>query len=86
MFCMVPKFNRKTKKEALNYAKQLHHFCLQIDKTFTISHKEFKDLDWLPVYSRFEQCVISITFKSINGSCPYYLNKFLNLHPNVILV
>ena len=37
--------------------------------------KKFKDLNWLPVINRFEQCVISIVFKFINGNCPYYLNE-----------
>ena len=27
----------------------------------------------LPVINRFEQCVISVVFKFINGDCPYYL-------------
>ena len=46
-------------------------FYLQVDNMSTISHKEFKDLNWLPVSTRFEQCVISIVFKFINGNCPY---------------
>ena len=53
-------------------------FCLQLDKMFTISHKEFKHLNWLPVINRFEQCVISIVF---NGNCPYYLNEVFEFAP-----
>ena len=56
-------------------------FCLQLDKMSTISHKEFKDLSWLPVITRFEQCVISIVFKFINGICPYYLNEVFKFAP-----
>ena len=56
-------------------------FCLQLDKISTISHKEFKDLNWLPVITRFEQCVISIVFKFINGNCPYYLNEVFEFVP-----
>ena len=40
-----------------------------------IPHKEFNDLNWLLVINRFEQCVISIVFKFINGNYPYYLNE-----------
>ena len=31
-------------------------FCLQLDKMSTISHKhkEFEDLNWLPVITKFE--------------------------------
>ena len=56
-------------------------FCLQLDKMSTISHKEFKDLNWLPVINRFEQCVISIMFKFINSNCPYYLNEVSEFAP-----
>ena len=56
-------------------------FCLELDKMCTISHKKFNDLNWLPVTTRFEQCVISITFKFINGNCPYYLNGFFEFAP-----
>ena len=52
-----------------------------MDKISTISHKEFKDLNWLPVFNRFEQCVISIVFKFINGNCPHYLNEVFEFAP-----
>ena len=50
-------------------------FWLQLNKISTIFHIKFKDLNWLPVITRFEQCVISMVFKFINGNCPYHLNK-----------
>ena len=56
-------------------------FCLQLHKMGTISHKEFQDLNWLPVITRLEQCVISIVFKFINGNCPYYSNEVLEFPP-----
>ena len=37
-------------------------FCLQFNKMFPISHQEFKDLNWLPASTRFEQYVISIVY------------------------
>ena len=52
-----------------------------MDKIFTISHKEFKGLNCLSVVTRFEQCVISIVFKSIYGNCPYYLNEVFEFVP-----
>ena len=57
------------------------HVCLQLDKMSAISHKEFKDLNWLPVINRFEQFVISIVFKLVKGSCPYYLNEVFGFAP-----
>ena len=56
-------------------------FCLQLDKISTISHKELKDLNWLPVITRFEQSVISIALKFINGNSPYYLNEVFQFAP-----
>ena len=46
-----------------------------------ISHKEFEDLNWLPGSAWFEQCVISIVFKFIDGSCPYYVNEVFEFVP-----
>ena len=63
---MVPKLNTKTKKEA---------------SMSTISHSEFKDLNWLPAINRFEQCVISIVFKFISDNCLYYLNEIFEFAP-----
>ena len=74
MFCMVSKLNTKSEK-ASSYAKKFIRFCCQLDKMSAISHKEFKDLNWLSVITKFEQCVISSVFKFINGNCPYYLNE-----------
>ena len=81
-----PNLTQNLKKKLQVMQNKCICFCLQLDKMSTISHKEFKDLNWLPVINRFEQCVISIVFKFINGNCPYYLMKFSNLHPKVILV
>ena len=78
---MVPKLNTKTKKKLQIMQNKCIRFCLQLDKMSTISHKEFKDLNWLPVITRFEQYVISIVFKFINGNCPYYLNEVFEFAP-----
>ena len=75
---MVPKLNTKTKEVMQN---KCIRFCLQLDKMSTRSHKEFKDLNWLPVINRFEQCVISFVFKFIHGNCPYYLNEVFVFAP-----
>ena len=56
-------------------------FCLQLDKMPRISLKEFKDLNWLPVFNRFEQCVVSVVFKFINGNCPHYLKDVFEFAP-----
>ena len=70
-----PNLTQKLKKKLQVMQNKCIRFCLQLDKMSTISHKEFKDLNWLPVITRFEQCVFLILFKFINGNCPYYLNE-----------
>ena len=72
---------QKLKKKLQVMQNKCICFCLQLDKMFTIYHKEFKDLNWLPVITRFEKCVISIAFKFINGNCPYFLNEVFEFAP-----
>ena len=72
---------QKLKKKLQVMQNKCICFCLQLDKMFTIYHKEFKDLNWLPVITRFEKCVISIAFKFINGNCPYFLNESFEFAP-----
>ena len=77
---MVPNLTQKLKKLQVMQNKCIHFF-LQLDKMSAILHKELKDLNWLQVINRFEQCVISIAFKFINGNCPYYLNGVFEFAP-----
>ena len=70
-----PNLTQKLKKKLQVMQNKCIGFCLQLDKMSTISHKELKDVKWLPVINRFEQCAISIVFKFISGNCPYYLNE-----------
>ena len=76
-----PNLTQKLKKKLQVMQNKCICFCLQLDKISTISHKEFKDLNWPQVINRFEQCVISILFKFINGNCPYYLNDVFEFLP-----
>ena len=76
-----PNFTQKLKKKLQAMQNKYIRFCIQLDKMSAISHKEFKDLNWLPVITRFEKCVISIVFKFINGNCPYYLNEVFKFAP-----
>ena len=77
---MVPNLTQKLKKLQVMQNKCIHFF-LQLDKMSAILHKELKDLNWLRVINRFEQCVISIVFKFINGNCPHYLNEVFEFAP-----
>ena len=76
-----PNLTQKLKKKLQVMQNKCICFCLQLDKMSTISHKEFKDLNWLPVIIRFEQCAISIVFKFINGNFLHYLNEVSKFAP-----
>ena len=78
---MEPKLNTETKKKLQVMQSKCICFCLQLDKMSAISQKEFKYLNWLPVFNRFEQCVVSIVFKFINGNFPHYLNEVFEFAP-----
>ena len=76
-----PNLTQKLKKKLQIMLKKCIRFCLQLDKMSTISHKEFKYLNWLPVSPRFEQCVISVVFKFIDGNCSYCFNEVFKFAP-----
>ena len=75
-----PNVTQKLKKKLQVMQNKCIHFC-QLEKISTVSHKEIKDLNWLPVTNRFEQCVILIVFKFINSNCLYYLNEVFQFAP-----
>ena len=77
-----PNVTQKLKKKLQVMQNKCIHFCLQLDKMSTISHKEFK-----LVITWFEQSVISVVFKFINDSCQYYLDEVIEFAPkgNIIL-
>ena len=64
-YAWYPNLTQRKKFQIMKY--RCIRFCLQLNKMSTIS-----GLNWLPVNTRFEQYVISIVFKFINGNCPYY--------------
>ena len=70
-----PNSTQKLKKKLQIMQNKCICFRLHLDKMSTTSHKEFKHSNWLPVSTRFEQCVISVVFKFFNGNRPYYLNE-----------
>ena len=76
-----PNLTQKLKMKLQVMQNKCIRFCRQLGKISTIFHKQFKNLTWLSVITRFEQCVISIVFKFINGSCSYYLNEVFEFAP-----
>ena len=81
-----PNLTQKLKKKLQIMQKKCIRFCLQLDKMSTISHKEFKYLNWLPVSPRFEQCVIQSCLNLSMAIVHTASMKFSNLRLTVILV
>ena len=55
------------------------YFCLH--KMTHIFHKEFENLNWLPVTERFNQCINLLVFKYVNDQCINYLNDIFQTAP-----
>ena len=72
---MVLKINGETKIKILIMISKCIRFRLQLYQLSTISKKEFRDLNWLPVNTTFEQCVNCIVFKSVIGNSRHYTNE-----------
>ena len=78
-----PNFTQKLKKKLKVRQNKCVRFCLQLDKMFTISHKEFKDLNWLPAITRFEQSQWCLNLSMVIVRTTWM--KFSNLSPKVML-
>ena len=76
-----PNITKKLKNRIQTSQNKCIRFCLQLDKTTHMSHKEFETLNWLPVTERFNQCINSIVFKYVNDQCPNYLNEVFQIAP-----
>ena len=76
-----PNLTKKLKNRIQTSQNKCIRFCLKLDKTAQISHKEFETLNWLPVTERFNQCINSIVFKYVNNQCPNYLNEVFQSAP-----
>ena len=57
-------------------------FCLRLDKMHHIFDEDFRLINWLPTNKRVDQCINTITFKFVNGTCPYYLKEIFEFAPH----
>ena len=68
-----PSLNKKIKSKLQAIQNKCVRFCLQLDSRRHIGIKEFEQLNWFPVFERFNQCICSNAFKFFNENCPPYL-------------
>ena len=55
-------------------------FYLQLDRMPTMSHKEFKDLNWLPVICRLTNALFQSRL-NLSMTCSFYLNEIFEFAP-----
>ena len=67
-----PNLTKKQKNRIQTSQNKCIYFCLH--KMTYIFHKEFENLNWLPVTEWFDQRINSIVFKYVNDQCINYLN------------
>ena len=70
-----PNLNIKLKNKIQTTQNKCVQFSLNLDKMAHISQNEFEKLNWFPISDKINQCVLSATFKFINGIGPNYLNE-----------
>ena len=70
-----PNLNKKLKNEIQTTQNKCVRFCLNLDEMDHISQNEFEKLNWLPISDGINQCILSATFKFVNGIDPNYLNE-----------
>ena len=68
-----PCLNKKIKSKLQAIQNKCIRFCLQLDSRRHIGIKEFEQLNWFPVFERFNQCICSNAFKFFNENCLPYL-------------
>ena len=71
-----------TKKFQISQNKCIR-FCLGLDNRTHIGVNHFKTINWLPVQSRFEQCVAMNAYKFCKGMGPAYMCDTYSLMKNL---
>ena len=54
-------------------------FCLGLGNRVHIGTKEVRQINWLPVQNRFEQCVNAHVFKFVNQQSPKYMSEIFTI-------
>ena len=78
-----PNLTKKLKDKLQVTQNKCIRFCLKLRCREHISNEHFKELNWLPIYQRFKQCVTSTIFKFVQNKCPAYMNEVSRLAENI---
>ena len=75
-----PNVTQKVKKKLQVMQNKYIRFYLQLDRMSTMSHKEFKDLNWLPVIYRLKNALFQSCL-NLSMTCSFYLNEIFKFAP-----
>ena len=68
----------KTLKKRLQVTQnKCIRFCLNLNNRVRIDKPKFKDINWLPIEKRVEQCISAIVFKYFLKNVPSYIEDIL---------
>ena len=73
-----PNLNKSIRKKLQTFQNKCIRFCLQLGNRTHIGIDEFKEINWLNVSDRFDQCVSANIFKYFNNKCPKYMAEIYN--------
>ena len=80
-----PNLNQGLKKKLQTFQNKCIRFCLQLGNRTHIGVDEFREINWLNVTDRFNQCVSASVFKHFNNISPTYMAEIFNpISRNVI--
>ena len=90
---MVSSFNRKSKKRLQIPQNKCIRLRLNLGNRDSIDLTRFRQINWLPVKERVNQCVCTLIYKFLNNKVPEYIEdiikvkerKYNTRNPNMLI-
>ena len=73
-----PNLNQGLKKKLQTFQNKCIRFCLQLGNRTHIGVDKFREINWLNVTGRFNQCVSASVFKHFNNISPTFMAEIFN--------
>ena len=73
-----PMLNKRLTKKIHTAQSKCIRFCLNLNNGAHVGIKEFKDINWLLIKERFEQCTATNVFKFFDNSAPPYMSEMFS--------
>ena len=73
-----PNLNKNLKNKLQTAQNKCIRFCLQLGNRSHIGYRDFQQINWLNIESRFYQCASVSVFNFFNGKSPSYMSDIYN--------